>query len=268
MAPGAAVVVGATRHRGIGRAVALRLAGAGHPVAVTGTGRRAPADTPSDEVDSGWQAAASVARECAAAGVASAALDLDVSDEHQVARVMDEVEERLGRIAVLVYNATFDRGPDRVPLSKLPLDTWRKVVDVNLNGAAACTQRVLRTMQEGGSVIYISSIAATQGLRNGAAYAASKAGLHALAASVALETAGAGITANVVAPGFIDTARVDALRPPERWARRTSSIPLGRAGTAEEVAGLVGYLAGPEARWLTGQVLVLDGGEGAGVNPG
>jgi NAD(P)-dependent dehydrogenase (short-subunit alcohol dehydrogenase family) len=170
----------------------------------------------------------------------------------------------MGRIDILVNNAAYPRAADRVPLLELDDELWKAIVDVNLTGAMLCSKYVARqmvTQGDGGSIISISSGAALKAPANFAAYAASKAGVHALSSSLADELGPHDITANVVAPGFLDTARIDGLRDPEKWQKRLSTIPIKRAGTVEEVAELVRYLCGPHARWISGDVFLINGGE-------
>ncbi len=258
-----AVVTGATRKRGLGRAIALALARAGADVVVTGSDRQPPNLT-DDERKEGWRGALDVAAEVAALGVRSHAVFIDVRKTEHVQRLMRETVEAMGRIDILVNNATYARADDRVPLQALDDELWRAIVDVNLTGAMLCSKYAARQMiaqQQGGSIVSISSGAAIKAQANFAAYAASKAGLHALTSSLADELGPHGITANVVAPGFLDTARVDVLRDPKRWEQRLSTIPIKRPGTVEEVADLVRYLCGPSARWISGDVLLINGGE-------
>lgn len=258
-----AIVTGATRKRGLGRAIALTLARAGADVVVTGSGRQPPNLT-ADEQREGWRGLPDVAAEVAALGVRSHAVYMDVRAPADVERMVRETVERLGRVDILVNNATYARANDRVPLTELDDALWRNIVDVNLNGTMLCCKYVSRQMiaqNQGGTLLAISSGAAIKAPASFAAYAASKAGVHALMASLADELGPHGITANVVAPGFLDTARVDVLRDPERWARRLSTIPIRRPGTVEEVAELVRYLCGPSARWISGDVLLINGGE-------
>jgi NAD(P)-dependent dehydrogenase (short-subunit alcohol dehydrogenase family) len=258
-----AIVTGATRKRGLGRAIALTLARAGADVVVTGSGRQPPHLT-ADEVREGWRGLPDVAAEVAAIGVRSLSVYVDVRSSEDVQRMVRETVERLGRIDILVNNATYARANDRVPLQELDDALWRAIVDVNLTGAMLCSKYVAKQMiaqQQGGSIVSISSGAAIKAPASFAAYAASKAGLHALTSSLADELGPHGITANVVAPGFLDTARVDVLRDPARWAQRLSSIPIKRPGTVGEVADLVRYLCGPSARWISGDVLLINGGE-------
>jgi NAD(P)-dependent dehydrogenase (short-subunit alcohol dehydrogenase family) len=259
-----AIVTGATRKRGLGRSIAMCLARAGADVVVTGSGRRSAAEQPADERDAQWRGAADVAQDLEALGVRSLALAVDVTSAEAVERMVQEVVAKLGRVDILVNNATYARGSDRVPLKDLDDGMWQRIIDVNLNGTMRCCKYAAREMirqGEGGTIVSISSGAALKGEANFSAYAASKAAIHALNASLAAELGPHGITCNVVAPGFLDTARVDVLREPARWQKRLSAIPAGRPGTPDEVAELVRYLCGPHARWMSGDVLLMTGGE-------
>ena len=258
-----AIVTGATRKRGLGRAIALALARSGADVVVTGSDRQ-PRTLTADERNEGWRGLPDVVAEIDALGVRSHAVYLDVRESEAVQALMRSAVERMGRIDILVNNATYPRAADRVPVQALDDALWREIVDVNLTGAMLCSKYAARQMiaqQQGGSIVSISSGAAIKAQACFAAYAASKAGLHALNSSLADELGAHGITANIVAPGFLDTARVDVLRDPERWKQRLSSIPIKRPGTVEEVAELVCYLCGPSARWISGDVLLINGGE-------
>jgi NAD(P)-dependent dehydrogenase (short-subunit alcohol dehydrogenase family) len=258
-----AIVTGATRRRGLGRALALVLANAGAHVVVTGSEHSSTRLT-EDERASGWRGLADVVEEIRAAGVSGHAVELDVTNGDAVDRLMSETVTRMGRIDILVCNAAYPRGADRVPLQNLDDGLWRRIVDVNLTGTMLCAKYAARRMiaqGDGGSIVNISSGAAIKATPTFSAYAASKAGVHALTATLAAELGPHGITANVVAPGFLDTARIDTLRDPERWEKRLSTIPIKRPGTVEEVAQLVRYLCGPHARWISGEVFLITGGE-------
>lgn len=267
-----AIITGATRKRGLGRAIALALAREGADIVPTGTGKPPSLSdderrVPEDELREGWRGAPDVAEECAALGVRSHAAVLDVTEREDVVRVVADTVERFGRIDILVNNATYPRGVDRVPLQELDDDVWRRIIDVNLTGTMLCSKYVARQMIEqgdGGSIVSISSIAGRRGGASAAAYSTSKAAVHVLSGALAAELAPHGITSNVVAPGFIDTARIDELREGDRWERRLRTIPMGRAGTVDETAELVRYLCGPHARWLSGQTIYIDGGETRG----
>jgi NAD(P)-dependent dehydrogenase (short-subunit alcohol dehydrogenase family) len=259
-----AIVTGATRKRGLGRAIALCLAEAGADVVVTGSGLKHGGDIPADERDSNWRGAADVAQEAGALGVRALAMAVDVTSSVAVRQMVDETVAKLGRVDILVNNATFARGKDRVPLQELDEELWRRIVEVNLTGTMLCCKYVSRQMIRqgaGGSIVSISSAAAAKAPAAVAAYASSKAGVHALSAVLAAEVGAHGITANVVAPGVLDTARVDVLREKGRWDQRLAVVPMGRPGTPEEVAQFVRYLCGPHARWISGEVFLMTGGE-------
>lgn len=259
-----AIVTGATRKRGLGRAIALCLAQGGADVVVTGSGLKPEREIPRDERDSNWCGATDVAEEAKAFGVRALSMTVDVTSSAAVQQMVAETAAKLGRVDILVNNATFARGDDRVPLQELDDDVWRRIVDVNLNGTMLCCKYVARQMiqqRSGGSIVSISSATALKAPATTSAYAASKAGIHALNAVLAAELGPHGITANVIAPGLLDTARVDMLRENGRWEQRLAAVPIRRAGTPEEVAELVRYLCGPHARWISGEVFLITGGE-------
>jgi 3-oxoacyl-[acyl-carrier protein] reductase len=141
-----AIVTGATRKRGLGRAIALCLAQGGADVVVTGSGLKTEHEIPRDERDSGWRGAHDVAEEVKALGVRGLAMMVDVTSSAEVRRLVDETVEKMGRIDILVNNATFARGNDRVPLHELDDDLWRRIVDVNLTGTMLCCKYVSRRM--------------------------------------------------------------------------------------------------------------------------
>jgi 3-oxoacyl-[acyl-carrier protein] reductase len=235
-----AIVTGASR--GIGRAVARMLAARGaHVVAV------ARADH-----------AGAVAEEIVASGGRAEAQSVDVTDAAGVDGLVAGTLERHGRVDVLVNNAGIAR--DQLLLRMKRAD-WDAVLATNLTAVYTCTQAVLRPMikQRSGRIINISSVVGQAGNAGQANYAASKAGLIGFTKAVALEVASRSVTANVVAPGLIDTDMTKAVGESarEQWAAR---IPLGRAGTPEDVAAAVCFLASDEAAYITGQVLAVNGG--------
>jgi 3-oxoacyl-[acyl-carrier protein] reductase len=236
-----AIVTGASR--GIGRAIALAMARLGAAVA--------PTDILGDAV-------AGVAREIEAAGGRALAATVDVADPLAIEAAVAMVIERFGRVDVLVNNAGVTRD-SLVP--RMKREDWQFVLDVNLTGAFNCIQAVVRPMikQRSGRIISISSVVGQMGNAGQASYAASKAGVIGLSKSLAREVAGRNITVNVVAPGLIDTDMTRVLSEAVRneWASR---IPLGRLGTAEDVASAVCFLASDEAAYVTGQVLAVNGG--------
>jgi 3-oxoacyl-[acyl-carrier protein] reductase len=259
-----AIVTGATRRRGLGRAIALCLARAGADVVVTGSGVKPASELPADERECGWRGAIDVAEEVKRLGVRALAVTADIASGAAVQAMVEQAVQAMGRIDILVNNASYPRGSDRVPLVDLGEDVWRRIIDVNLTGTMLCCKHVAPVMMrqgDGGSIVSISSGAALKAVGTFSAYAASKAAVHALNSSLAEELGPHGITTNVIAPGFLDTARIDMLRAEGRWEKRLASIPAGRPGTPEEVAETVRFLCGPHARWISGEVLLMTGGE-------
>jgi len=235
-----AIVTGASR--GIGRAIAVRLAARGAHVVAAARGENARP----------------VAEEIGAAGGHAEAVPLDVTEPGAVEALVAATVGRHGRIDILVNNAGITR--DQLML-RMKRDDWDAVIATNLTAAFALTQAALKPMikQRAGRVICISSVVGQSGNAGQANYAASKAGLIGFAKSVALEVASRGITVNVVAPGMIETDMTRAITETarEEWA---SKIPLRRLGTPDDIAAAVCFLASDEAAYITGHVLAVNGG--------
>jgi 3-oxoacyl-[acyl-carrier protein] reductase len=233
-----AFVTGSTR--GIGQAIARALHAAGARVAVVGR----------DQARA--EAVAAELGDCAA-GVAC-----DVAQADQVEAAIAAAEQALGPIDILVNNAGLTR--DNILLRLTDAD-WNAVLDANLKGAFHTTRAVIKGMMKrrAGRIVNITSIVGLTGNKGQANYAASKAGLIGFTKSVAKEYASRGVLANCVAPGFIETAMTAAL-PDEARATLLQDIALGRLGRPEDVAGAVLFLASDLAGYITGQVLVVDGG--------
>jgi 3-oxoacyl-[acyl-carrier protein] reductase len=234
-----AVVTGGSR--GIGRGIAEHLARAGARVAVIGRNE---------------ERAQATAAELPGEGHAGFACD--VADGAEVDALVKRVEQELGPIDVLVNNAGITE--DNL-LLRLNDEAWDRVLDTNLKGAFHTTRAATRGMmrRRQGRIINITSVVGITGNRGQANYAASKAGLIGLTKSVAKELASRAILCNAVAPGFIETEMTAALTDEARTAL-LGQIALGRLGTADDVAGVVRFLAGPAAAYITGQVIVVDGG--------
>jgi NAD(P)-dependent dehydrogenase (short-subunit alcohol dehydrogenase family) len=258
-----AVVTGAGRMRSIGRPIAVELARAGCDVVLTGTGRP-PERYPDDEQAVGWRDIDSVADEVRALGRRALPAVSDVTDADAVDALAQRVLDELGRVDIVVNNAGAARGDDRVPVVDLPVEQWRTVIDVNLNGTFYMSRTFgqhLVAQGDGGSIVNISSIGGKMMAARTAAYAASKAGIHALTCAMASELGGDGIRVNAICPGIIDTFRLDDIPRGERWdAMVERQIPLGRAGTGEDIAWMAVYLCSDQGSWITGQLYTVDGG--------
>jgi len=234
------LVTGASR--GIGRVTARRLAEAGATVLAAARGDHAQ-DTVNEITKSGGR---------------GEVVSLDVSDPENVEQVLKEVIARHGGIEILINNAGITR--DQLML-RMKQDDWEAVVSTNLTGAFTCARVVLRSMIKGrfGRIINISSVVGQMGNVGQTNYAASKAGLIGFTKSLAREVAPRGITANVIAPGLIETDMTKAMTEDMRgeWESR---VPLGRLGSPDDVAAAVCFLASDEASYITGQVLSVNGG--------
>lgn len=237
-----ALVTGGSR--GIGRAICVDLASRGHRVAVN--------------YATNAEAAKEVVASIESAGGEAAPFAGDVGDPDAVASLFSSVRLDLGPVAVLVNNAGVTR--DRLVM-RMSVEDWDEVLRVDLRSAFLCTRAALRDMVRArwGRIISISSVAGLSGNPGQANYAAAKAGLVGFTMAVAKEVGSRSITANVVAPGFIDTELTAGLSDAVKEEAR-GRIVAARFGTAAEVASAVGYLASDDASYITGQVLRVDGG--------
>jgi 3-oxoacyl-[acyl-carrier protein] reductase len=236
-----ALVTGAAQ--GIGRDIALGLAADGADVAIC---------------DVNLEAAQKTAADIEAAGRRGLAVKTNVASSEDVNAMVGQVVEKFGRIDILVNNAGITR--DGLIL-RMKDEDWDLVLSINLKGAFLCTRAALKhmTKQRAGTIINIASIVGAMGNAGQVNYVASKAGLIGMTKTIAREYANRNVTANAVAPGFIDTAMTQALSENVRQ-ELAKQIPLGRLGSSADVANAVRFLASPAAAYITGQVIHVNGG--------
>lgn len=236
-----ALVTGASQ--GIGEAIVLRLAAEG--CRVVAASRR-------------LEVCEEVAARAEEAGVEAMAVALDVTDADAAGAAVEAVLDRFGQVDFLVNNAGITRDDLLVRMSP---DDWNAVLDTDLSGVYRCTKAVLRSMlrRRRGRIVTISSVVGLLGNPGQTAYAAAKAGTLGFTKALAREVSSRDITVNAVAPGYIDTEMTEAL-PDSARDQLMAQIPLGRLGSAEDVAGVVAFLLSEDAAYITGQVLSVDGG--------
>ncbi|MCK5123711.1 MAG: 3-oxoacyl-[acyl-carrier-protein] reductase [Dehalococcoidia bacterium] len=240
------LVTGASR--GIGKAIALKLANLGSKVAVNYVAIEAGNKVDADDL------VESITHN----GGEAMAVEADMRDSEAVKAMVEQVTDRWSRVDILVNNAGINRD---TLLLRMSDDAWDDVVNTNLRGAYLCTKFALKSMmrQEWGRIISISSVTGIVGNIGQSNYAASKGGIIAFTKSIAREAGSRNITVNAVAPGFIVTGMTDKL-PPERKEAILAMVPLQRFGQPEDVAELVAFLASERAGYITGQVITIDGG--------
>lgn len=237
-----ALITGSSQ--GIGRATAQRLALSGADIVINYRSNAAAAAEAKSSIEE-------LGRRCVA-------IQADVSQEEDVTRLFSEANQSLGPISILINNVGTTR--DKLIL-QMSLADFEYVMDCNLRSAFLCTKAVLRGMMKArwGRIVNVSSVAGLLGSAGQANYGASKAAIIALTLSTAREMASRNITANAVAPGFIPTELTSTLTE-QQLDYILSTTPLGRFGSTEEVAAAIGFLCSPEAGYITGQVLCVDGG--------
>ena len=257
-----AIVTGAGRRRSIGNSTAHVLAELGADLVLTGTGRD-PSTFPPDEREIGWRDIESTADEVRALGRRALTLVGDVTDEADVDTMVQRALEQFGRIDILVNNAAYRYGPDRVRLIELDPDIFQKVIDVKVRGTYMCSKAVAKVLIEqgqGGKIVTVASAAGKRASAATLAYNAANFAQVGMTQSMALDLGPHGINVNAVCPGLVDTSRLDPLGRGNEWQERASQAPIGRAGTPQEVAGLIAYLCTEAASWIHGQSINIGGG--------
>ncbi len=229
--------------RGIGASIAEMIAEAGADIAI---------------VDMDLETATKTAKEISEKyKVKTMPIKCNVASLEEVQDSMKKVADELGKINILINNAGITR--DKLVL-RMSEDDWKSVIDVNLTGTFNCSKTVIKQMSKtGGSIINMASVIGIMGNAGQANYAASKAGIIGLTKSIAKEYAKKNIRVNAVAPGFIETKMTDELND-EYKASLVQNIPLGRMGQPEEIANLVTFLVSDRSKYITGQVITIDGG--------
>ncbi len=240
-----ALVTGAGR--GIGAAIAARLAGEGARIVVA---------------DRDGEAAVALTREIEGTGVEALSVTVNVADSNEVSQLMSHIQERFGGLDILVNNAGIIRDGW---LGRLSDEDFDEVIAVNLKGAFLCCREALEMLKQSpaGRIVNISS-RSWLGNPGQANYAASKGGLVSLTRTLALELARDRINVNAVAPGLIDTPMVQSM-PESARNKLIAMQPTGQMGRVEDIAAAVAFLAGPDADFISGQVLHVDGGKSCGI---
>lgn len=264
-----AIITGAGRQKGMGRAIAMKLGEMGANIIVADLPK--PMDGYEWYQTGDWEGLQEITNEIAALGVDVLPVRVDVTDQKLVQKMVKTTLDKFGRIDILVNNA--GGGPGVGPLVEMSLADWKKTIDINLTGTFLCSQSVLKSMieaGEGGKIINISSISGKTPTPYVSPYNASKAGVISLTQTMALEVAEFGVTVNAVCPGNIDTqllkaeceflANIEGISPEEARQRYVEEVPLKHLGQPEDVAAVVGFLVSSAADYVTGQAINVDGG--------
>jgi 3-oxoacyl-[acyl-carrier protein] reductase/meso-butanediol dehydrogenase/(S,S)-butanediol dehydrogenase/diacetyl reductase len=267
-----AIVTGAGRMRGIGRAIAVRLAADGASVAASAVSRP-PESFPEHERGSGWQGITSVVSEIEDAGGHALGLDLDVTKADEVRAGVERVRKEFGRIDILVNNAGLAIVSGKKNLWEMDDDEWYREIDVNLHGVYHCCRAVIPALLDqgdGGRIINISSLAGREGQAQYGGYTPGKFAVVGLTQALAKELAPYKVTVNAICPGSTDTDMMDGTfgRTEARMGLPQGAIkqmvhtfiPLGRQAEPAEMASVVAYLASDAASYITGQSIMVDGG--------
>ena len=268
-----ALVTGAARMRGIGRAIAVRLAEDGADVVVTGLDRD-PSRLPPHEQEQGWKGMESVAEEIRNMGRKAIGVHCDVTKPDQIAECVARAQREIGPITGLVNNAGIASEAAAASILDMEDELWHRTIDINLNGVYNMVKivgREMRTNGKGGAIVNISSLAGRMGFANYGGYCASKFGVVGLTQQLAMELAQHDIRVNCICPGSIDSDMLDGTmgRKAEiagmgleefKAQYNLGIIPMNRRGKPAEQAAAAAFLLGPDAGYITGQTLNVDGG--------
>ncbi|MBT5007373.1 MAG: SDR family oxidoreductase [Halieaceae bacterium] len=267
-----ALITGAARHRGIGRAIALRLAEDGADIVICGR-PRSPESYPAHEQEMKWRGVDSLAQEIEGKGRQALALECDVTNKDQVVAMVETIKARFGRLDIIVNNAGVPSDAGASPILDTGEDVWYQTMDVNVNGVFLVSKyggRLIRDSGNGGAIVMIASLAGRVGLQDYGAYCASKFGVIGFTQQLALELAKTGIRVNCVSPGSHDTDMMDGTiaRATELYQLPDGAfkqqleefIPMGRQGKVSELASVVSFMCSQDASYVTGQTINVDGG--------
>jgi NAD(P)-dependent dehydrogenase (short-subunit alcohol dehydrogenase family) len=268
-----AFITGAASKRGMGRAIALRLAGEGADIVVVDKFAAPQSHFPGDE---GWGGLNAVVAEVKSLGKETLAVVADSNNSKEVETAVTKAIERFGKIDILVHCAAI-RGPVTTPIIDLAEEDWRKVLDINLTGSFLISKAIAKTMVskgKGGKIVLVASLGGVKGMPGSAGYCASKFGVIGLVKTLALELANYKINVNAISPGTVITNLRDSFHIEKGQAegitideairrdyqKLTEGIPLGRVGTTEEIADLALFLVSDQSKYITGEAINITGG--------